>query len=184
MLSLQLNVQKLGDFHEIQDFIRHAQADILVGYPSGKEHVPTLHKDDTDRPNEKRRGKYVGYNEEEDPQNNPPMELAELAKIQTFGANGIPARPFIEEGLLSKKEDLKQEFEKQLENVRTGKGANWNKVGTKAIGAVQEFVRSDYYKSTKPNSPKAIEYKGSNTPLIDGGDLINSLEFVVQEENK
>ena len=53
MLNLQLNVQKLGDFHEIQDFIRHAQADILVGYPSGKEHVPTLHKDDTDKPNAK-----------------------------------------------------------------------------------------------------------------------------------
>lgn len=181
LLSLQLNVQKLGDFHEIQNFLSKAQADVLVGYPSGKQHVPTLHKDDTERPNEKRRGKYIGYNGEENPQDIPAMELAELAKIQTFGAHGIPARPFIEEGLLSKKDELKKEFEKQLENVKEGKPANWNKVGTKAVGAIQEFVRSDYYKSTKPNSPHTIEYKGSDTPLIDGGNLLNSLEYIVQE---
>ena len=48
------------------------------------------------------------------------------------------------------------------------------------MGAVQKFVRSDYYKTNVPNSSKTIKFKGSDTPLIDGGDLINSLEFVVE----
>ena len=174
-------MKKVGDFHEIQNFIDNANAEVLVGYLSGKYHVETLHKDDTDRPNEKRRGSYTGYNGETNPQDNPPIELAELAKVQTFGAHGIPPRPFIEEGLLSKKDELKKEIETQLDNIKNGKSANWNKVGTKAVGAVQEFVRGDYYKSTKPNSPKTVAYKGSDTPLIDGGDLINSLEYVVTQ---
>ena len=59
---------------------------------------------------------------------------------------------------------------------------NWEKVGTMAAGAVQEFVRGDFYRSTKPNSQRTIEYKGSDKPLIDGGDLIGALAFIVEEK--
>lgn len=179
MLSLKANMQKLGDFHEIQKFIDNANAEVLVGYLSGKYHVDEIHKDDTDRPNEKRRGEYKGYNGESNPQDKQPIELAELAKVLTFGAHGIPARPFILEGLQSKKDELKKEIETQLDNIKNGKVANWNKLGNKAVAAVQEFVRGDYYKSTVPNSDYTIKYKGSDTPLIDSGDLINSLQYVV-----
>ena len=48
------------------------------------------------------------------------------------------------------------------------------------MGAVQRFVRSGYYKANVPNSRHTVEFKGSDTPLIDGGDLVNSLEFVVE----
>jgi hypothetical protein len=181
MLSLKANMKKVGDFHEIQNFIDNANAEVLVGYLAGKYHQETLHRDDTDRPNAKRKGSYTGYNGETNPQDNQPIELAELAKTLSFGAHGIPPRPFIEEGLLSEKDNLKKEVETQLENIKNGKAANWNKVGTKAVGAVQDFVRGDYYKSTVPNSPKTVAYKGSDTPLIDGGDLINSLEYVVTQ---
>ena len=108
------------------------------------------------------------------------METAELAKILTCGRASIPPRPFIEEGRLSKKDELRAEIGTQLDKIKDGKKANWNKVGTKAVGAIQEFVRSDYYKTHVPNGPKTIKYTGSDTPLIDGGDLINSLEYVVE----
>lgn len=184
MLSLRAEMQKIGDFHEIQNFIDNANAEVLVGYLSGKMHIPTLHKDDVEKPNIKRRGQYRGYNGEENPQDAQPIENAELAKMLSFGTATIPARPFIEDGLISKKDDLKREFERQLENIKEGKKANWNKVGTMAVGVVQDFVRSDYYKSTIPNSDRTIAYKGSDTPLIDGAYLINSLEYVVTEGGK
>lgn len=172
-------MQKIGDPQkEIQAFIDSVNTNVLVGYLDGKKHEQTLHKDDTQRPNEKRRGNYTGY-DSADPTHET-MDNSELAKILTFGSATIPARPFIEEGLLFKKDELKKEIGKQLDALKDGKPANWNKVGTKAVGAVQEFVRSDYYKSHIPNSQKTIEYKGSDTPLIDGGDLINSLEYVLE----
>ena len=179
MLNVKVEEKKTFDDHEIQKFADDLNAKVLVGFLSGRQHIPTLHKDDTENPNQKRRGNYVGYNGESDPQNNPPIETAELAKMLTFGSANIPARPFIEEGLLSEKKELLNEIKKQIENAKQGR-ANWAKLGTKAVAAIQKFVRSDYYKNTVPNSPKTIEYKGSDTPLIDGGDLINSLEFIVE----
>ena len=179
MLKFEVDQKKSFDDQEIQKFVSNVNAEVLVGFLSGRQHIPTLHKDDTERPNQKRRGNYVGYNGENDPQNNPPIETAELAKMLTFGSANIPARPFIEEGLLSEKKELLNEIEKQINNAKQGK-ANWVKLGTNAVAAIQKFVRGDYYKNTVPNSPKTVEYKGSDTPLIDGGDLINSLEFIVE----
>ncbi len=170
MHNTPLALLQVPDFHEIQNFIDNANADVLVGFLSGRQHVETKHKDDSGeyKNRDGRKASFEG------------METAELAKILTFGSATIPARPFIEEGLQSKKEELKKEIGVQLDQIKNGKNANWNKVGSKAVGAVQEFVRSDYYKSRVPNSKKTIDYKGSDRPLIDGGDLINSLEFVVE----
>ncbi|MBR5007882.1 MAG: hypothetical protein IKY09_02775 [Methanocorpusculum sp.] len=170
MLSLKLNMTKVPDFSEIQEFAESANAKVLVGFLSGRQHVKTQHKG--------KDGKYKNIDGGDAVYEQ--METAELAKILTFGDARIPPRPFIEEGLLSKKDDLKKEIGKQLDQIKDGKKANWNKVGTKAVGAIQEFVRSDYYKNRVPNAKRTIDYKGSDTPLIDGGDLINSLEFVVE----
>lgn len=152
---VNVNFKREGNPNEIQDFMSMASAEILVGFPSGELHV-------TD-------------NEE-----NEVVEMAELAKELSFGTAKIPARPFIEDGLKAHAEKLKQEIEKQVENAKENK-ANWDKVGAMAVGAVQEFVRGDYYKNTIPNSPQTIENKGSDKPLIGTALLINSLEYVVEK---
>ena len=174
MLNLKVTTAKVPDFSEIQKFAENANANVLVGFLAGRMHVETKHKD-----RKGKKGQYKNYDGKDATYEN--LETAELAKILTFGSANIPARPFIEEGLLSKKDELKAEINKQLDQIKNGKTANWNKVGTKAVGAIQEFVRSDYYKTHVPNSPRTIKYKeGKDTPLIDGGDLIGSLEFIVR----
>lgn len=180
ILSLKANMEALiKEAENIKRMVDNATAEVLVGFRGGQQHVPTLHhkKDD----NGKNLKGYAGYYGEENPQDEIPMETAELAKILTYGSANIPPRPFLEEGILSQKDEIKKEIDTQLENVKAGKMANWDKVGTKAVGAITEFVRGDYYKSTVPNSPKTIQYKGSDTPLIDGGNLIQSLTYIVQE---
>jgi hypothetical protein len=175
MLSLKANVQNTIDFSKIQKAAEKAAVDILVGFPSGRMHVETKHKDKKGK-----NGKYKNYNGQDATFEN--METAELAKILSFGAANIPARPFLEEGILSKKDELAKALKTEATKVIKGTGqANWNKVGTMAVGAISEFVRGDYYKTHIPNSPRTIKYKeGKDTPLIDGGDLIGSLEFIVR----
>ena len=174
MLNLKVSAAKVPDFSDIQKFAENASAEVLVGFLAGRMHVETKHKDKKGK-----KGKYKDYDGKDATFQN--METAELAKILTFGSANIPPRPFIEEGLLSKKDELRKEINIQLDKIKEGKMANWNKVGTKAVGAIQEFVRSDYYKTHVPNSPRTIKYKeGKDTPLIDGGDLIGSLEFIVR----
>lgn len=173
--GLRVNIRNTVDTKKIQALARKAAANILVGFPSGMMHVPTIHKNED--------GEYKtleGGNVEEVE----PIETAELAKALSFGTSSIPPRPFLEEGIRSKQTELVKALENEAKKVMDGGQANWNKVGTMAVGAVQEFVRSDYYRNNVPNSPKTIEYKGSDKPLIDGANMIQSLQFVVQDGGK
>lgn len=168
--GIRVSIRNTVDTSKIQAFARKAAANILVGFPSGRQHVPTFHK------NEK--GEYRTY-EGKSIEEAEPIETAELAKMLSYGTSEIPARPFLEEGIESKKDELSEAMRQEAKKVIDGGQANWNKIGTMAVGAINEFVRGDYYKSTKPNSKKTQEYKGSDKPLIDGADLINSLAFIV-----
>ena len=157
------------DFKIVERFAENCKTDILIGFLSGREHVPTLHKDES--------GNYKTYNGKS-PEGMETLETAELAKTLSYGGAGIPPRPFLIEGLEEKKDVILSEMKKQTQRVHDGLKPNWDKVGTMAVGAVQEFVRGDYYRSHVPNSQKTIDYKGSDKPLIDGGDLIGSLTYV------
>ena len=172
--GLRVRIVETVDFSKIQKAAHKAACDILVGFPSGRQHVPTIHKN--------KNGEYRGYNGES-VENIKPIETAELAKQLSYGTDSIPARPFLEEGIESKKKELAEALKQEAKKVVDGGQANWNKVGTMAVGAIQEFVRGDHYKSTVPNSAKTQEYKGSDKPLIDGADLINSLAFVINAES-
>lgn len=164
---------------ELNKFMKNMNVKILVGFPSGREHVEMLHKEHR-RADGTEYGKYVGYHGE-DPATHKPIETSELAKMLSFGAHGVPARPFLEEGMQAGQKDIAQALGQEMATVLAGGSANWNKIGAVAVGKIQEFVRGDYYKTHVPNSQKTIDYKGSDTPLIDGADLINSLEFEVDK---
>lgn len=167
--GLRVSIKNTVDLSKIQKAVQKAQGEILIGFPSGRQHVPAVHKD--------AEGVYKGYNGEkiEDVK---PIETAELAKALHFGTATIPSRPFLEDGIKSKKGQIKTVMEEEAKKAVNGGQANWDKVGTMAVGAVQEFVRGDYYRSNVPNSPRTKAYKGSDKPLIDGSDLINSLTYV------
>lgn len=174
MLSLKTNMQNTVDFSKIRKVAESATAEIYIGFPSGRKHVETKHKNEN--------GEYKDINGKDPQYAN--LETADLARMLHFGAAGIPARPFLEDGVLSKKKEIKGAMAKEVKKVVEGGTPNWDKVGTMAVGAVQELVRSDYYKSRVPNSPKTVKYKGSDQPLIDGADLINSLSYVVESNDK
>jgi hypothetical protein len=169
--GIRVNIRNTVDTSKIQKLARKAAVNILVGFPSGEMHVPTIHKNE-DGEYKTYHGGEVGEVEE--------IENAELAKMLSFGTSEIPARPFLDQGIESRQNELQEALRTEAKKVIDGGQANWNKVGTMAVGAVQEFVRSDYYRTNVPNSKKTIDYKGSDKPLIDGANLIQSLQFVVQ----
>ena len=170
--GLRVNIRNTVDTSKIQKLARKAACNILVGFPSGEMHVPTIHKNED--------GEYKTYSGE-DVKDVQPIENAELAKMLSYGAGNIPPRPFLDQGIESKQEELEQALRTEAKKVIDGGQANWNKVGTMAVGAIQEFVRGDYYRTNVPNSQKTIDYKGSDKPLIDGANLIQDLKFVVQQ---
>ena len=171
--GLRVNIKNTVDTKKIQALARKAACNILVGFPSGEQHVTQLHRKDAKSDYKT----YEGGNVEE----MKPIENAELAKALSYGTSSIPPRPFLEEGIKSKQTELVKALETEAKKVFDGGQANWNKVGTMAEGAVREFVYSDYYRTNVPNSPKTIEYKGSDKPLIDSANLIGDLKHIVQD---
>lgn len=170
--GISVNIKNTVDAKEIQKFMDQAAVNILVGFPSGMQHVPTLHKN-------KETKKFEGYYGEE-PTEIDAIDTAELAKMLHFGAADIPARPFLEDGIKQNLGKLKRAMQDEVKKVKEGGKANWNKVGGMAVGAIKEFVKSDYYKQRVPNAKRTIEYKGSDTPLIDGAHMIESLQYLVE----
>jgi hypothetical protein len=174
--GLRVNIRNTVDTSKIQKLARKAACNILVGFPSGVMHVTQLHRKD-------KKSDYKTY-EGGDAKDMEPIENAELAKMLSFGTSEIPARPFLDQGIESKEKELAEALKSEAKKIIDGGQADWNKVGTMAVGAVQEFVRGDYYRTNVPNSQKTIDYKGSDKPLIDGANLIGDLKFVVQAGGK
>ena len=159
MLSLKTNMENTVDFSKIRKAADNAAVDILVGFKSGD-----LHNDD---------------------KGNHQIETADLARILHFGSATIPARPFLEEGILSKKKEITELMAKQVKKAIESGNANWSLVGDVAVGGVVELVGSDYFKERVPNAPATIKRKTVNgkvgdTPLIDTGRMMQSLSYIVE----
>ena len=50
--------------------------------------------------------------------------------------------PFLEDGLLANKEELRKEIKEQEEKMITGKAPNLHKIGAMGVSKVKDFVRS------------------------------------------
>lgn len=167
--GVEAKVSGSVDMKKIEQFARKASCSILVGFRSGQMHVPSVHKN----------AKTKKY-DMDDIAAMEPIETSELAKMLHYGTSEIPARPFLEDGILSKKNELYEALRQESRRELEGEGANWDKVGTMAVGAVNELVRSDWYKDRVPNAISTIIAKeGGDTPLIDSGNLMQSLDYVV-----
>ena len=167
LMNFKMDVTNKVDSQKILKVVSKMAHLIQVGFPGGRTHIDTVHKTEDGK----------RYTTIEDG-----MDTAELAKILSYGAKGIPARPFLVEGINSKKDELLEELKKQsAAQLKTGNG-NWKQVGAMAYRAVFDFMTSDYYKSTAPNSAAWIKEKGSDHPLIDGGDLRGALTFNIKEK--
>jgi hypothetical protein len=148
---------KIGGKADVQKIHRLVQQDeILVGYPDGVQH-----------PDSK-------------------MQNIDLARALHHGTAHIPSRPFLYQAIFSVRGELqkliRETFAKRVKENREPSGRfSPEGIGAFLVGAVQRFVRSDYYKNTAPNAPATIARKGSDTPLIDTGFMVNSTVYVTRK---
>ena len=102
-----------------------------------------------------------------------------VAALQEEGTEKIPPRPFMRVGL---KQELKTDtkaFALMIQSVTSGKSAlSAAKTASPAFVAMLQKVMSDW--STPPNSPRTVAEKGFNNPLIDTGELRDSIQVKVE----
>jgi phage gpG-like protein len=119
------------------------------------------------------------------PKNPPkPITIAQIAAIHEFGSKDgtIPERSFMRSAIDANKKQIEKLLKKLLLAVLEGKQTR--KV---ALGLVGEFVSSKMKKRITDGLKPALKAatvkrkKGKSTPLIDTGQLINSIDWEVQE---
>jgi tRNA U54 and U55 pseudouridine synthase Pus10 len=106
---------------------------------------------------------------------NPNLTVSQVASYNEFGTNKTPSRPFIRGTYEKRRQDIIDQTAKFLyrdtENVLSH-------VGLYVVSLIQEEIR----KGIAPeNSKYTVERKGSSKPLIDTGQLINSITYKVME---
>lgn len=107
------------------------------------------------------------------------LSMPEIAAANEFGTNEIPARPFMRPAYDENKERINKAI--ASEYIKISEGKSTVKRSLTAIGIFMENqikmkIRSIH---TPPNSPRTIEKKKSSKPLIDFGQMIQSVHSKV-----
>lgn len=113
----------------------------------------------------------AGMHEESD------LTVAAVGAYNHFGVpeRKIPARPWLDVGVASGNEEYLETVE---EGVQRGLSSEQilEQLGNLAVGHTQQFITD---LKDPPNAPSTIRKKGSSNPLIDTGNLRQSVTYSV-----
>tara|TARA_R110000868_G_scaffold312282_3_gene573193 strand:- start:5347 stop:5850 length:504 start_codon:yes stop_codon:yes gene_type:complete len=123
---------------------------------------------------------------------------AEIAAVHEFGDANIPERSFLRAGLDTAAETVPIDLAEQIEVMIEGGTMTPKKIATRGgvliLGAVRETIAAGIDPELSEQTKAARDAKGSNstgiasnvgayTPLVDTGQLWQSLVFRVSEAN-
>jgi hypothetical protein len=106
-------------------------------------------------------------------------EVARVAVWNEFGTtNGIPARPFFRNAIDGNREkifDMAARFANLAMIGKSTVAEAFERLGLFMQSTIRSSIRNG---SWQANSPKTEKKKGSTKPLIDTGQMINSVTFI------
>jgi hypothetical protein len=101
------------------------------------------------------------------------------AAINEFGApsRGIPPRPFFRNMVAAKSDTWGEAVELNLVQTDYDVGKTLARVGEGIKGQLQQSIRDT---NSPPLAASTIKRKGFDKPLIDTGNMINSVDFEIK----
>ena len=101
------------------------------------------------------------------------LTTVDIARINHYGTDKIPARPFLDVSIAQKQGILIKSVNSDLRRCLTPDEA-MDRLGARAVGVVQSYITK---LRNPPNSPSTIARKGSSNPLIDTGLMRQSVTY-------
>lgn len=119
----------------------------------------------------------VGIHEDENARPEKGVNNATLGAIQHFGTDDIPSRPWLDVGVEQSNQEYLQLI---IDGVEDGLGSDQilEQMGLVAQASVQQYMVD---LQTPPNAPSTIAAKKSSNPLIDTGELRQSVTYKVTQ---
>ncbi len=149
----------LGFNKIVAEVMKYENAVILVGFQEGSK----THSQDKDG-----RHKKGG------------LSMPQIAAQNEFGTEHIPERSFMRTSYDENVTRIRQLIDREYTKVVAGEipaSQGLGIVGTYVQGLIQQKIRQIM---SPPNSPKTIAIKKSSKPLIDFGQMVGSVTYVVQ----
>ena len=112
---------------------------------------------------------------------------AELAYIHSHGSPkmGIPARPFLQPSIEANRDKIAAQQAKVIKAALDG-NISLTLINLERVGLMGQNFAKGWFKNAEnhwePNSPATIKQKGSDSPLIDTGQLRNAITYVVRKD--
>lgn len=109
------------------------------------------------------------------------ITVAGIGFVHEFGSVTVPERSFIRSTIQKRKKDIISLQKKLLKKISNGQMEV--KEGLELIGEFTSAAIKEKIIAIKspPNTPATIAAKGSSNPLIDTGQLKNSITYKVNE---
>lgn len=152
-MSFKLKIDKSAWTKMKKDLLKTNQMELKVGYFEGSNYGPE----------------------------NDNLPVAQVAQWNEEGSATNPTRPFIRVGFMGpiKKGAYDSYFAESMQRIAEGKSSfkqEYTKLGPILVADLKDVIAKW---DTPPNSPKTIENKGFNNPLIDSGTMYESTSFEV-----
>lgn len=115
----------------------------------------------------------VGVHESDNARGGDTMTNAQIGAINHFGNDRTPARPWLDTGVASATPDIVDTI---TDGIEDGLEMDQilNRVGVVAVAGVQNYMDE---LDSPANAPSTIAKKGDNNPLIDTGELKQSVTY-------
>lgn len=105
--------------------------------------------------------------------------MPQIAAENEFGTKNIPARSFMRTSFDENRDRISRIIATEYDKIIDGQSTvrkSLNLIGLYGVDLIQTKIRSIY---TPPNSPRTIAIKKSSKPLIDFGQMIQSVRHKV-----
>ena len=126
----------------------------------------------------------VGYQEGEKfyDEGGKKVDLLDVAMFNELGTSSTPSRPFMRDSVDDNADKISSFCKSKLKAIASGKktaGEVLKEIGVMQVGLVQQTIREGDF---APNAPSTIKKKGSDKPLIDSGQMRQSVHFVITDK--
>lgn len=107
--------------------------------------------------------------------------VVDYAMYNEFGTSRIPARPFMSQTYDKNKKEINDYIDFLVGRMLDSGGADKVLItlGMKYQSMIRLMIR-DAKTWAEPNAPATVAAKGSSSPLIDQGRMINAIQYEVQ----
>jgi hypothetical protein len=108
--------------------------------------------------------------------------VAQYAYYNEFGTSRIPARPFMRTAYDKNRPDLLRTTRKLWDGVMDGKLSAAQAAGVLGERHAEQVDQTIVSLDSPANAESTIERKGSSNPLIDSGQMRQSVRYVVEDK--